>query len=308
MLSVLPGFLLLPISFSLFAINLAFWGILVTPLGIFKLILPFKGAHRLIAALGRRCYRGWTAVNTFLINLFNDVDWQISGQQQLDKESWYLLIANHKSWVDIPVVSAFAYHLIPEPKFFLKDELKWIPFLGSGCWALDMPYMKRYSAATLAKHPELKGKDIETTRKSCAKFVHTPTTIINFVEGSRCTPEKQRLKKSPFTHLLPPKAGGIAFTLASMGEQFNAILDVTLIYPDNSDHIALDMLMGRLKRVVIQAEILPVDEMVIGDYFNDPVFRDNFQQWLNQRWQKKDVQISQYLKQAPATLTEVNAS
>ena len=87
-----------------------------------------------------------------------------------------------------------------------------------------------------------------------------------------------------------------------MGEQFNAILDVTLIYPDNTQHIALDMLMGRLKRVVIQAEILPVDAAVIGDYFNDPAFRDNFQQWLNQRWQRKDQQIECYLKQNQRSL------
>lgn len=297
MLSFLPGFLLLPLSFSLFALNLAFWGILVTPLGILKLLLPFITAHRLIAAIGRRCYRGWTAVNTFLMNLFNDIDWQISGQQTLDKDSWYLLIANHKSWVDIPVVSTFAYHLIPEPKFFLKDQLKWIPFLGTGCWALDMPYMKRYSAAKLAKHPELKGRDIDTTRKSCAKFIHTPTTIINFVEGSRCTKKKQLQRHSPFSHLLPPKAGGIAFTLASMGEQFNAILDITLIYPENQGHVALDMLMGRLTKVVIHAEALAVDEAVIGDYFNDAGFRERFQQWLNQRWQLKDAYISQYYQQ-----------
>lgn len=297
MLSFLPGILLLPLSFSLFAINLAFWGILVTPLGLLKLLLPFATVHRLIAGMGRRCYRGWTAVNTFLINLFNNVEWQISGTKTLDKDSWYLLIANHKSWVDIPVVSTFAYPLIPEPKFFLKDQLKWVPFLGTGCWALDMPYMKRYSAATLAKQPHLKGKDIETTRKSCEKFRHTPTTIINFVEGSRCTKQKQQQRHSPYLHLLPPKAGGIAFTLASMGEQFNAILDIALIYPENQGHVALDMLMGRLTKVIIHAEILPVNQAVIGDYFNDAVFRDNFQQWLNQRWQLKDAYISQYYQQ-----------
>lgn len=297
MLSFLPGVLLLPLSFSLFALNLAFWGILVTPLGLLKLLLPFAAVHKLIAAICRRCYRGWTAVNTCLINLFNNVEWQISGTQALDKDSWYLLIANHKSWVDIPVVSTFAYPLIPEPKFFLKDQLKWIPFLGTGCWALDMPYMKRYSAATLAKKPHLKGKDIETTRKSCEKFRFTPTTIINFVEGSRCTKQKQQQKRSPFSHLLPPKAGGIAFTLASMGEQFNAILDVTLIYPENQGHIALDMLMGKLTKVVVHAEVLAVNEAVIGDYFNDAAFRDGFQQWLNQRWQLKDAYISQYYEQ-----------
>ena len=157
--------------------------------------------------------------------------------------------------------------------------------------------MKRYSAATLARHPHLKGKDIETTRKSCAKFLTVPTTIINFVEGSRCTEPKRQAKNSPFQYLLPPKAGGIAFTLASMGEQFNAILDVTLIYPDNQQHVALDMLMGRLKRIIIQADVLAVDEQVIGDYFNDAAFRERFQQWLNLRWQTKDQQIAAFYQQ-----------
>ncbi len=305
MLSFLPGWLLFPFSFSAFALNLAFWGIVVTPLGLIKLLLPFKAVHRLTGYAGKGCYRGWTAVNTALINLFNNVDWQVTGAQTLDKQSWYLLISNHKSWLDIPVVSTVAHSRIPEPKFFLKDQLKWLPFLGTGCWALDMPFMKRYSAAQLAKRPELKGKDIETTRASCQKFKTVPTTIINFVEGTRFTEQKKAHKHSPFRYLLPPKAGGIAFTLASMGEQFNAILDFTLLYPDNPDHVALDMLMGKLKRVVVQVEVLPVDQQVIGDYFNDEQFRQRFQLWLNQRWQLKDQQIAQYYQQrASAAQTE----
>lgn len=305
MLSFLPGWLLFPFSFSAFALNLAFWGIVVTPLGLIKLLLPFKAVHRLTGYAGKGCYRGWTAVNTALINVFNQVDWQVTGAQTLDKQSWYLLISNHKSWLDIPVVSTVAHSRIPEPKFFLKDQLKWLPFLGTGCWALDMPFMKRYSAAQLAKRPELKGKDIETTRASCQKFKTVPTTIINFVEGTRFTEQKKAHKHSPFQYLLPPKAGGIAFTLASMGEQFNAILDFTLLYPDNPDHVALDMLMGKLKRVVVQVEVLPVDQQVIGDYFNDEQFRQRFQLWLNQRWQLKDQQIAQYYQQrASAAQTE----
>ena len=305
MLSFLPGWLLLPFSFSLFALNLALWGILVTPLGIIKLLLPFKAVHRFTGLAGKGCYRGWTIGNTLLINLFNKVDWQITGAQELEQQSWYLLISNHRSWLDIPVVSTVAHRRIPEPKFFLKDELKWLPFLGTGCWALDMPFMKRYSAAQLAKRPELKGKDIATTRKSCEKFKTVPTTIINFVEGTRFTEQKRVQKRSPFHYLLPPKAGGIAFTLASMGEQFNAILDFTLLYPDNPQHTSIDMLMGKLKRVVVQVEVLPVDQQVIGDYFNDEQFRERFQLWLNQRWQHKEQLIQQYHeKEALARSTE----
>lgn len=294
MLSFLPGWLLLPFSLSLFALNLALWGLLVTPLGIIKLVLPFKIVRRFTALAGKGCYRGWTLFNTALINVFNHVSWQIQGAQALDQHSWYLLISNHKSWLDIPVVSRVAHRRIPEPKFFLKDELKWLPFLGTGCWALDMPFMKRYSAAQLAKKPQLKGKDIATTRRSCQKFKTVPTTIINFVEGTRFTEHKKVQKRSPFQFLLPPKAGGIAFTLASMGEQFDALLDFTILYPDNQQHAALDMLMGKLKRVVVHVDTLPIDENVIGDYFNDESFRQRFQLWLNQRWQHKELWITNY--------------
>ncbi|MDX3773569.1 acyltransferase [Chromatiaceae bacterium AAb-1] len=292
MLNFLPGVILFPVSFFCFALNLTFWGVIVTSFGILKLLLPFDSVHRLLSGPAHACYRGWSLLNGLLIQLFNPVEWQISGANGLNQHTWYLLISNHKSWLDIPVLGWFALGRIPEPKFFLKEELKWVPFIGSGSWALDMPFMKRYSQATLAKKPHLKGKDIETTQKSCEKFKHKPTTIINFVEGTRFTEQKQQRSNSPFGHLLAPKAGGIAFTLASMGQQFDAILDITLIYPDNPGHIVLDMLMGRLKRVVIQVDVIAVDQQVIGDYFNNGQFRVNFQQWLNQRWQQKDQRIA----------------
>lgn len=294
MLYWLPAVLKALLAFVLFSCNLAFWGSIVTLIGLAKLVSPGTAARAFWSKPAHSVYRGWSRGNKMLMELFNQVDWQVSGVTELKQDSWYLLIANHKSWLDIPVLSQFALNRIPEPKFFLKEELKWVPFIGSGSWALDMPFMKRYSQAQIAKNPALKGKDIETTRKSCDKFRHMPTTIINFVEGTRFTVQKHKQKRSPFQYLLPPKAGGIAFTLASMGQQFDALLDVTILYPDNPGHVALDMLCGRLKRVVVMVEILPVDEQVIGDYFNDEHFRVSFQNWLNQRWLKKDQAIVSY--------------
>ncbi len=81
---------------------------------------------------------------------------------------------------------------IPMNKYFLKQQLAWVPFIGLACWALDMPFMRRYSRSYLIRHPERRGKDVETTRRSCEKFRAHPTTIVNFVEGSRFTEEKAR--------------------------------------------------------------------------------------------------------------------
>jgi len=300
MLLWLPVVVKAPLAFVLFSLNLALWGGLVTLMGLLKLLSPSARLRQFWSAPAHRFYRGWSRGNRALMELLNPVQWQIDGTQQLDQQAWYLLIANHQSWLDIPVLAQFALDRIPEPKFFLKEELKWVPFIGSGSWALDMPFMKRYSQAQILKNPALKGKDIETTRRSCEKFKDIPTTIINFVEGTRYTRAKHQAKRSPFRHLLPPKAGGIAFTLASMGQQFDAVLDITLVYPDNPGHVMLDMLCGRLKRVVIQDEVLPVDSQVIGDYFNDESFRVAFQNWLNQRWLAKDQQIEQTLTNTTA--------
>ena len=308
MLAFLPSFIILPLSLFCFTLNLSLWGGIVTLAGIAKLLLPIAAVQRQCSRLAHWAYRHWSLHNKQLIELFNKVDWQLSGLTELRQDSWYLLISNHKSWLDIPVLSQFALSRIPEPKFFLKEELKWVPFIGSASWALDMPFMKRYSQAQIKRNPALKGQDIETTRRSCEKFQAMPTTIINFVEGTRYTAAKHKAKNSPFHFLLPPKAGGIAFTLASMGSQFNAVLDVTLIYPDNQHHVLVDMLLGRLKRVVIQVDILEVDEQIIGNYFEDEAFRQQFQLWLNQRWVTKDQNIAAYMAKQTPSKTELFTS
>ena len=108
------------------------------------------------------------------------------------------------------------------------------------------------------------------------------------MEGTRFTEEKREATRSRHRHLMPPKAAGLAFTLAAMGEHFDSLINVTIRYPDNSETPFKDFLMGRMKRIQVRIEELPVDEALVGDYFNDKQFKRGFQAWLNQRWQEKD--------------------
>ncbi len=64
---------------------------------------------------------------------------------------------------------------------------------------------------------------------------HEPTTVINFVEGTRFTPSKAKQHSSVYRHLMPPKAAGLSLALAGLGDQFEKIVNVTLDYPDNSE-------------------------------------------------------------------------
>ncbi len=285
--SPLKGFL----SFILVIVNTI---CLTTPLiflSLFKFLLPFSPVIVILDKILIAIATFWISINSLNYSLFSKIDWDIRGLEKLDRKEWYLVMSNHQSWVDILVLQKTLNKKIPMLKFFLKKELIWVPFLGLAWWALDFPFMKRYSKQFLAQNPRLKGKDLESTRKACERFKHTPISIMNFVEGTRFTPEKKDGQKSPFVHLLNPKAGGVAFVLGSMGDYLHKIIDVTIIYPDKTPNF-WDFLSGRTKKIIIDFEVLEMNQGMKGDYFNDPEYKAAFCEWLNKIWTKKDERIS----------------
>ena len=273
---------------------MGFWGGLIIIFGLIRFLIPIKQISSVLLDIMHRLYFSFSILSVTMIKVFNRVDMQIDIDQPLSKQKWYLITANHVSYLDIILLIDFCAPRIPPPKFFLKKELIWTPFVGLAAWAMDMPFMQRYSKSYIEKHPHLKGKDIETTRKSCEKFIDRPTTVINFVEGTRFTLKKHRQRKSPYTHLLRPKAGGIAFTLTAMGELFSNILDITIAYP-NSTHPMMDMLSGRMTNIIIDVKSVELSEDVIGDYFNDPSFQERFQQWINRLWEAKNARMRKWM-------------
>jgi hypothetical protein len=112
--------------------------------------------------------------------------------------------------------------------------------------------------------------------------------ILNFIEGTRFTPEKHTRQESPYRHLLRPKAGGFAFALAAMDGKISNILDVTIIY-SNKQNSFWDYLCGRVERISVQVKKMPIpDAFLVGDYQNDSAFRDHIQSWVCDLWQEKD--------------------
>jgi len=276
----------------LVTLNTAIVSLLITLCALAKLVLPVTTSQAFFSLKANQVMWCWASINKKLLTVFNHVDWQVSGNETLHKDAWYLVISNHISWTDIVVLSCLFKDSMPMTKFFVKKQMLFVPFVGLACWALDMPFMHRYSREYLQKNPEKRMADLTSTRQACQKFKNIPTTIVNYVEGSRVTPLKQQQTDSPFTYLLKPKAGGIAYTLAAMGEQFNSIVDVTLAYPDNRQTPFKDLFMGNMKRVVVEVNIIPITEKIRGDYFNDPLYKQHFQQWLTTLWEEKDKRLT----------------
>jgi 1-acyl-sn-glycerol-3-phosphate acyltransferase len=214
----------------------------------------------------------------------------VRGADDLDLNGWYLVVSNHQSWVDILVLQTVFNRKIPFLKFFLKKELIWVPFLGLAWWALDFPFMQRYSKKFLQKNPHLRGNDLERTRRACEKFKTTPVSVMNFVEGTRFSRKKQKAQGSEFKKLLKPRAGGVAFVLGAMGDCINKVVNVTIVYPGGADTF-WGFISGRVRHIIIDVEVLPVTEELIGDYFNNQEFRGDFCDWVNRLWQEKDSKI-----------------
>jgi 1-acyl-sn-glycerol-3-phosphate acyltransferase len=172
------------IVFGACTISTIFWVFPLTAFAVLKLLIPVPGFRRVLTRWIMAIGEIWVSINAAVFRFVNATRWDVRGLEGLEPDKWYLVIANHQTWIDIVALQTVLNRRIPFLKFFLKQELIWFPFLGIAWWGMDMPFMKRYSKSYLAKNPHKKGKDLEATRKACEKFRYTPTSVINFIEGT----------------------------------------------------------------------------------------------------------------------------
>ena len=266
------------------ALNTMFGVVLMVPFALAKLLLPFTAVRHVTDRALNAIATGWIGVNNAWIVWVGNTSWDVQGIEGLDPRGWYLVSSNHQSWVDILVLQKIFNRRIPMLKFFLKKQLIWVPVIGLAWWALDFPFMQRRGGASSAQ-------DLERARRACEKFRVVPTSVINFLEGTRFTRAKHDAQESPYEHLLKPKVGGIATALTTLGSQFHRLLDVTIVYPDGPPEF-WTLLSGRLQRVTVRVKQREIPaELLAGDYGSDPTFRARMQEWVNGLWAEKDALV-----------------
>ena len=272
-----------------------FLGVFLYAFVMLKILLPDALVRRLIDPPIVLIATLWIQGILFWLNRVYRIRWDIDGMQRHSLEQWFLITANHQSWVDIFVLYQAYLKKAPLLKFFIKKELGYVPVVGQAWWALDFPFMRRYSKAFLRKHPEKAGDDLIETQQACRKFSYQPTSVMNFLEGTRFTAEKHASQNSPYRHLLKPKTGGLAFAIQALGDRFSALTNVTIVYPDGIPTF-WDMMCGRLQRVIVRIQEEPIPaHFTQGDYQNDRQLRAEMQHWTSTIWQAKDRQIEDIL-------------
>jgi len=281
-------------AFSTLALtaNVLFFCSLMVPLALAKLVVSYKPTRRAIDRLLNWIAMSWIGVNNRWIAAAGNRGWQVDGTDGLRRDEWYLVAANHQSWVDILVLQQVFSGRVPMLKFFLKRQLIYVPVIGLAWWALDFPFMQRKGGMSSAR-------DLERARLACEKFRLVPTSVINFLEGTRFTDAKHGAQRSPYRHLLKPRSGGIAMALSTLGEHCHRLLDVTIVYPGGAPKF-WHLLSGRVDGVIIRVQQREIPaELVDGDYANDPRFRNRMQQWVNELWAEKD-ELIERLQAAPS--------
>ena len=297
MFAKLPSAVRVPLVMLLIAASTVVHTLPLFVVALLRWLLP--------GAAGRACGRAlvrlaesWIAVNAALVRGFTPTALQVDGGEGLCADGHYLVLANHQSWVDIIVLQTVLNRRMPFMRFFLKRQLIWVPLLGLAWWALDFPFMRRASRRELARRPELARRDMEATRRACARFKGMPVAIMNFVEGTRFTVDKHRRQASPYAHLLKPKAGGVGFTLEAMDGALHSVVDVTIAYPAGIPTL-LDLVAGRIPAVAVRIRERPIPADLQGvAYEDDPQARVRVQRWINAMWVDKDADLDSLLDPA----------
>ena len=281
---------------SVMATNSVVHGAPILGLGLTKLI---KKSPK-IDETNIKLANNWINVNNHLIErVLPELKWDIQIDPALDLslDGRYVMICNHLTWVDTTVNQYIGLKRMPLTRFFTKWELIFIPLVGQAFKILGFPMMKRHSKAQIAKNPELKNRDIEEARRACEQLLSQPFTLLNYVEGTRFTPAKHAAQKSPYQHLLKPKAGGLALALKILGQEIDALVDMTIVYDEEVPEYS-EFWLGNVGQIAVNLRKIELPSWILeGDYENDRDYRVQFHQWLQQIWREKDELIGQMKQQ-----------
>ncbi|GAB7328006.1 hypothetical protein MBLNU13_g00064t1 [Cladosporium sp. NU13] len=212
-----------------------------------------------------------------------------------------IVVCNHVEWSDFYMIQELALRagMLSRCRWFAKKELKWVPFLGWGLWAMGMPLVSR-------KWMEDK-KEMERVFSGIVQE-KWPIWLISFSESTRLTPAK-RLAAASYAyehnkplpnHLLLPRTKGFAASVQHLrsAPHVKAVYDITIAYADMQNaHPAgktapfafqspptfvqsvLTPDVGRRWKTLVHVRRFAIDDL--------PAEEAELRSWLEERWVEK---------------------
>ena len=245
--------------------NLGFWLILLIAISPLRAV-PFSAfQHQVITPLAHTFYRLAVRINSFWMRQVVGIELVIEGEVPAHPNP--IVISNHQSWFDIPLVQDVISARGPVLQFLIKRELIWVPIIGWICLVLNFPRLKRSGSA------DARAYDLAAINNAANELESRFGALFIFAEGTRFTPEKSATQASPYPGLLRPKIGGFS-AIVEQAPPETPIIDITLSYAAGSAHF-WRCLHGGTPSVRIKVDVFQASE--VTDVAN----------WLDQRWRAK---------------------
>ncbi|KAH8675665.1 1-acyl-sn-glycerol-3-phosphate acyltransferase [Xylariales sp. PMI_506] len=235
-------------------------------------------------------YTVWVWIQ-FIFERLNGAQIGISGDTLPQGES-AIVIANHVTWADFYMIQALAQKsgMLGRCRWFAKIQLRVVPFLGWGLWAMGMPMVSRNWM-----------RDQHELNRVFSGIVERkwPTWLISFSEATRFTPKKyeetrvwceQNDRPLP-KHLLYPRTKGFITTVQHLrkARHVKAVYDLTIAYqhgqefhkpPNMWETLKLPQISGGYGfKFHVHAQRFLLEDLPHSD--------EDLAQWLEKRWVEK---------------------
>ena len=254
------------LSATVVSLNLAFWSFWLALFALFKLLLRRDPFRHWINLGSEWLYRRTVAVHNFW--MFRVVGIRLNIKGELPAHDSPIIISNHQTWMDIPVLhGAVTADGGPTLKFLIKRELLWVPIIGWICYSLNFPRLNR------GKGTDARIRDYAAIQAFSSSLHDERGALMIYAEGTRFTNEKHKNQSSPFQHLLVPRPGGLKIAMDTVPVN-TPVVDVTIVYHGPTHFWRC--LGGSTKEIDVIIRTYQAEE--ISDVRN----------WLDQRWQEKD--------------------
>ena len=198
-----------------------------------SLMLPLKPIFpKLVYNVSSRIASSvWSFIQSIFVRC-NGASITMSGDELPQGES-AVVICNHVAWSDFYMIQALALRkgMLGRCRYFAKKQLRMVPFLGWGLWAMGMPMVSRNWVKDRSELERVFTKTI----KGCF-----PTWLVSFCEATRFTPQKyaqsqvwcKEASRPQPMHLLYPRTKGFITTVQQLRQapHVKAVYDFTIAY------------------------------------------------------------------------------
>ncbi len=248
------------------AANLSFWLLPLLIASLIKILVPISPVTAVCERVLEFIYRAAVLLDSFWMTRVIGIRINIIGE--LPDHPSPIVVSNHQSWFDIPIIQHTVTGQGPILKFLIKRQLVWVPIIGWICYALNFPRLNR------GQGENARQRDLAAIKSASDVLSRERGALMIFAEGTRFTEAKHRAQQSPYRYLLNPKPGGLKIALDSAPAD-SPVVDLSVIYLNHETNF-WRCLHGAC----------PTINVVISNYVASDI--TDARTWLEARWQEKD--------------------